>query len=422
MVKSEKYNKLIKEKMYNYRLQNGVNCYIIPKKEYADMQAMVIYNYGSVDTEFIHNNKLVRTPNGIAHFLEHKLFENEEGNAFLEFTKNAANVNAYTNYTNTAYYFNCIDRFYENLNLLFNMVKTPHFTLENIEKEKGIISEEIKMYEDNPFWKTYVNMQKGMYFENPVRNEITGDLDDIQSISKYHLDLCYDKFYNNANMAIIATGNIDQEKLAEIVESHFSSYKACDIKPSSLSNLDKINSNLIEVDMNIAVPMFHIGFRDYDFTTDINLKIASSKIAADILTGESTSWYQNLYNKHILDSSFSRDYNCDMNSFGSTIFSGYSNDVNGIVDNILKRVDFVNNNGIDDISFNRVKRKFLGRLIRGFNSIDTITNAVADLHSKNTDIFDLIDTYEKIQKSDVRKRIKEHFKEDNMVVSVANPL
>src|SRR5699024_3874033 len=213
----ELYNKRIDEKIFYGKSKNDLDVYFMPKKGYTKKHAIFTTNYGSMDSEFvpIGQEKAISVPDGIAHFLEHKLFEEPEENIFDKFSKLGADVNAYTSFNRTAYLFYCTEHFYQNLELLIRFVQNPYFTDENVEKEKGIIAQEIKMYEDNSNWKAYFNLLKSMYFQHPIRNDIAGTIESISNISKELLYTAYNTFYHPKNMVLFIVGDLSFNDIME---------------------------------------------------------------------------------------------------------------------------------------------------------------------------------------------------------------
>lgn len=228
-------NDILKEELYYEKLDNGLDVYFMPKKGFMKKFAVLATNYGSNELEFIpiNENEKFRVNEGIAHFLEHKMFEQPDGgNAFDKFSKLGASANAYTNFTMTAYLFSCTDNFYESLEHLIDYVQTPYFTDENVEKEKGIIEQEIKMYNDDPDWNVYFNCLRAMYKDYPVNVDIAGTVESIYKITKDELYKCYNTFYNPGNMALFVVGDVEVDKVME------------SIKKSNHSNIEKLDHSI----------------------------------------------------------------------------------------------------------------------------------------------------------------------------------
>ncbi len=416
------YNELIHENVHCNVLSSGIKCYIIPKTGFVEKQAMFAVNYGSTDNRFLVGDKLVESPEGVAHFLEHKLFEEKEGNAFDKFSALGGSVNAFTNFSSTAYYFNTTEKFHENYQLLMNFVSNPYFTDENVEKEKGIISQEINMYADNPMWRIYFNMLEAMYHVHPVRQNIAGTIPSIQSIHKDILYHCYQNFYTPSNAVVFCVGDIVPNEIYDMTEQHLR------IKPTEETitrvygeEPDTIVNDHTEMTMNIDRPLFHFGFKDTDFSTLILKKSSATKILLDMLAGESSPLYETLYEKGLIDGSFSYEYFNGV-TYGCSIFSGFSNNVMEVKKYLLEEIHRYAQNGFDNDTFLRIQRKHIGRFIKGFNSIDAIASGGIDYFSKNVGILDAIDSYVYLTIDDITQRLKDHFVEANMVTSLILPM
>jgi len=413
----KKYNQILNEEIYIKMLPSGIKCYIIPKKSYVESQAVITTNFGSTDSKFSVNDKIFEVPDGVAHFLEHKLFENKKKDIFYEFSKQGADVNAFTNFTNTAYYFNCIDNFYDNLELLLEFTSSPHFTDENIEKEKGIIAEEINMYKDNPFWEVYLAMLSAMYSNSPVKKNIAGSCESISEITKELLYDCYNTFYVPRNMALVCVGDVDFEKVYEITGKFMSDDKDIPFKRIFDTEPDNILQNYTEKKMNVSMPMFNIGFKCKPYGVDVSEDIVTTKLIMDILCGESSLFFQDLYKRNLLDAPFSLEYTCS-NLHATIVFGGSSQEPKKVHQALISEIENLTRNGISEQRFQQIKRKHLGRYIRSFNNIDAIATAQVDLFYKNIDLFGIIDSYAKVTLSQLQEKLETLFDENKCVLSV----
>ncbi|HZJ83587.1 MAG TPA: pitrilysin family protein, partial [Clostridia bacterium] len=297
-------NELLRERVVHHKLKSGLNLYILPKPGYNEQFAIYATQYGSNDSEFVPLDQKdpIRVPDGIAHFLEHKLFEEEEGNVFEEYSKLGAQPNAFTNFNMTAYHFTSTGNFYECLEVLMGFVGRPYFTDENVEKEKGIIAQEIKMYEDNPNWRVYFNLLKGVYHNHPVREDIAGTVESIYEIDKETLYECYRTFYHPTNMVLFIAGDVDPDKVIQQAEEHFVRQKSENvggeiirIYPEEPTDVFK---DRIEESLAVSRPMFALGFKDGDITGGgdrLLEKIIANDIIMDMLVGPSSDTYNRLY-------------------------------------------------------------------------------------------------------------------------------
>lgn len=414
-------NKILQEEMHVNVLSSGIKCYIIPKKGYVEKQAIIATKYGAMDLCFKVDGESVTTPDGVAHFLEHKIFEDEELNLFDQFANLGGNVNAFTNYNNTAYYFSCSDNFDKNFELLLDFVFKPYFTDENIKKEKGIIAQEINMYKDYPNWRCYFNMQSAMYQELPAKVDIAGTVESIEKIDKEVLLKCYDAFYQPENMIIVCCGDFDINKIYQTIDKKIQKKASKSIERHSYSEPKEVKQKYIEEKMEVSIPMFNFGIKDNSLENDKSMLIAKSKILIDIVAGESSSIYEKLYNEGLIDSSFYIDYSCGV-EYGISLFSGYSTEPKKVTEEIIKEIKRLSQGGIDKKRFEQIRRKHIGRYVRSFNSINTITNMQVDFATKNTDIFNLMDSFYNVTLDMVEERLREHLNTENYVLSVINPL
>ena len=259
-------NLKVKEKVYIEKLENGLTVMIIPKKGMQKKYMIWGTNYGSNDNKFISPGKteVTEVPNGVAHFLEHKMFEQENGTNSLDvLTALGVNANAYTTNDHTAYLFECTDHFYEAMDELMDYVQHPYFTDENVEKEKGIIGQEIRMYDDYPDWRVYLNAMQAMYHENPIKNDITGTIDTIAKIDKEVLYECYYTFYHPSNMAIVISGDFQPEEILEEVKKRLIPNKANgEIKRIYPKEPEEIVQEKIEQNLEVSQPIYTIGIKD----------------------------------------------------------------------------------------------------------------------------------------------------------------
>lgn len=414
-------NEMLKDEMYVNVLSSGIKCYIIPKKGHVEKQAIIATKYGAMDLNFKIDGENITTPDGVAHFLEHKIFEDEELNLFDQFAKIGGNVNAFTNYNNTAYYFSCTDNFDKNFELLLDFVFKPYLTDENVEKEKGIIAQEINMYKDYPSWRCYFNMQSAMYQELPVKVDIAGTVESIEKIDKEVLLKCYDAFYQPENMLIVCCGDFDIDMIYETIDKKIKKSSNKNIERYSYSEPKEVKQKYIEEKMEVSIPMFNFGIKDNALENDKSMLIAKSKILIDIVAGESSSIYEKLYNEGLIDSSFSIDYSCGV-EYGISLFAGYSTAPKEVTEEIIKEIKRLSQDGIDEKRFEQIRRKHLGRYIRSFNSISTITNMQVEFDTKNMDIFKLMDSFNNVTLDMVEERLREHLNTEDYVLSVINPL
>ncbi|MGO1528243.1 MAG: EF-P 5-aminopentanol modification-associated protein YfmH [Senegalia sp. (in: firmicutes)] len=421
-------NDILKEESYLHVLDNGLKVYFIPKPGFTKKYAIFSTNYGSNDNEFvpIGEKESIKVPEGIAHFLEHKLFEEKDGNIFNEFSKLGSSVNAFTNFNQTAYLFSCTDNFYKNLELLVSFVESPYFTDENVNKEKGIIAQEIKMYDDNPGWKVFFNALKAMYHNHPVREDIAGTVESIEDIDKETLYKCYNTFYHPSNMILSIVGDVDFEKAIETIEKNIK--KDRESKISKVEGIypdepKEIQERYIEDSLSVSIPLFNIGFKDIDVGYDgdeLLKKEIVSNLLLDMIFGESTEFYRDMYEEGLINNSFSSQFVASK-TYAHSIIGGESEKPKEVLDKIIEYINRLKEDGLNEEDFERIKNKMIGHHIMSFDSLEYIANSFIKYEFQNSSLFNYINILKDIKFKDIEKRIKEHFTDENYILSVIKP-
>lgn len=394
------------------RLENKAMCYILPKKGYKEKEVMIAFKYGSKNTDFLVNDININQPYGIAHFLEHKMFEDKDLNIFDNFSKLGLSANAYTNFDTTAYYFSGCDNIEKGFDLLMKMVSELYVTDDNIQKEKGIITQEINMYKDDPYWQIYFNTIKAMYSKNTIRESIAGDVSDIDKITKADLEKSYESFYTYENCVIIGCGDFDNNKFFEQAEK----LKLRNTKTQTVYVNDTISKKEYTVNMAVNKTIYHIGFRN-DLKRNITDRITISNIIMNLLFAPSSFLYEQLYNKGLIDSSFGFEV-LQGTDYASTIIKGESDEYKYIADEILKEINSYVINSINEKDIERIKNKIKTQMLFNSENISSIVSFAADCFSKNTEILDIYNNYDKINKDDIINTLKEQYTENNMVIAV----
>lgn len=304
----------IDEKVYQKTLDNGLEVFIIQKSGYNKKFVTYTSKYGSIDNHFRVDGKEHQVPDGIAHFLEHKMFEKEDGDVFDLFAKGGANANAFTSYDRTSYLFSTTEDFYKNLTLLMDMVEKPYFTEETVEREIGIINEEIKMYQDNPGYRLYFDTIGQMYDELPVKIDIAGTLPSISEITNDHLYLCHDTFYHPSNMVLIMVGDFDVDEAMDFVKDHQDargSMKPLDVErllPDEQRDVVKPKHNLY---LDVAETKVMLGFKNEKAGSDKErlTRDLAMMFGLDMVFGEQSEYYYEMLEKGIIDDSFNFAHN-----------------------------------------------------------------------------------------------------------------
>lgn len=422
-------NELLKEEVYYEKLENGLDVYFMPKHGFTKKYAVLATNYGSNELEFvpIGENKKIRVNEGIAHFLEHKMFEQPDGgNAFDKFSKWGANANAFTNFTMTAYLFSATDNFYESLEHLIDYVQTPYFTDENVEKEKGIIEQEIKMYDDDPEWNVYFNTLKALYVNYPVRIDIAGDVDSIYKITKEELYKCYNTFYNPGNMALFIVGDLDKDKVIDVVKNvnHYDVERlSTEIEKFYPNEPNHINQKEIVAKFPVSMPMFNIAFKDYNVGikgNELLRKEIITEILTDMLFKRGSKLFEDLYMKGLINDNFGGGFSSQID-YGFTIIGGDSKDPRKVKEIILEYIQKYKIEGLCKNEFERIKKKKIGNFLKYFDSISFIANNFITYKFKDINLLDYIDVLKSVTFDEVNERLKSHLNEENCVISIVEP-
>ena len=424
-----KTNKTLQETVYYADLDPGPALYVLPKKGYSKKYAIFSTRFGSIDNSFwteVGAGERVEAPDGVAHFLEHKLFDDVDGNAFDRFAQYGASSNAFTSFTNTTYLFSCTDYFRESFDLLLNFVQSPYFTQESVDKEQGIIQQEIKMYEDNPEWRVFFNLLGALYHSHPVRNDIAGTVESISKITEKTLYQCYHTFYHPSNMAIFVTGDVEPDDILVQVSQNIAGRSispAGKIRRFFPREDPTVKEKKIVQQLAVSQPIFNMGFKDtYTFLEgrDLLFRELSLELLLDMIFGRGEELYTELYEAGLLDEHFSAGYSGEM-TYGYTLLGGRTKDPELLVERIWQGIEKVKKEGLSHASFSRHMRAMRGDFLRCFNSLEFIANNYLAYRFREIDFFDILDVLEEIRLEDLEILLYEHFREDLHAVSIVIP-
>lgn len=418
-------NKKIKEKLYMEKLENGLTVMVIPKKGIKKKYIIWGTNYGSLDNKFIipGEDTQVEVPDGVAHFLEHKLFEQEgKANSLDTLSSLGVNANAYTTNDHTAYLYECTENFYEALDEFMDFVQHPYFTDENVEKEKGIIIQEINMYQDYPEYVLYMNAIKAMYKNSPVTIDIAGTEDTVNKIDKDILYKCYNTFYTPSNMAMVITGDFVPEEIIEEIKKRLTDKKGTsEIKRIYPDEPNEIVEKNIETSMDISMPLFLIGFKDLEkLSKNIIKKTIAIEIILNILVGKSSNLYKKLYNEGIVSSEIGFDYECTRN-YAHVIIQGQTTNIKSLEENFNTEIKNIKNNGLNIDDFERTKKAIYGSYVKVFNNVQEISTMFLADYFKGVNSLDYLEEYNAVTKEYTEEIMKNIFKEEQMVISTVIP-
>jgi len=416
-------NKNIKEKCYMEKLENGLQVIIIPKKEIQKKYIIWATKFGSIDNTFIDSTtgEKVVIPDGVAHFLEHKMFEQKNGvDSLYVLMALGLDANAYTTNDHTAYLFECTDHFYEGLDELMDYVQNPYFTDQNVEKEKGIIGQEIGMYDDDPGWQLYINAMDCLYEKNPIKVDTAGTVETISGINPEMLYKCYNTFYHPSNMVLTVVGDFEPEAiLAEIKKRLKDNEARGEITRIYPEEKLEINKKYVEKEMEVSLPLFMIGFKDNikDKYNEVVKRHIAIEIILNMLIGKSSNLYNELYKEGYLLSQPDLEYEFG-NEYSHVLIGGQSKNPQKVYEKIAEKIQEMKNNDINVREFERIKKKIYGDYAVEYNNVADIGRMFASDYIKGINSFEYMDKFEEIDAEYAKQVLKEIFTEDKMIMSV----
>lgn len=425
---TKNYYDKFKETLYFGTHNSGLKVYVMPKEGYSKCYAIIGTHFGSVDSIFTVAGESEKTvlPDGVAHFLEHKMFEQPDGgNVFGEFAKYGANANAFTSNSMTAYLFECTEHPVENLRILLDYVSKPYFTDENVAKEQGIIGQEIKMYDDDADWRCAINLLGAMYENHPVKNDIAGSVESIAKIDKELLYKCYNNFYNMANMILFVIGDINEEDVGNCVDEVIKDYKILPNLPVRDYGVEpeKVMKNTVRQSMEVSVSSFMLGYKDTDTGYDgkkLLKKNVEYSVILELAFGKTSEIYNKLVEKGLIMGFLDYDVECEK-SYCHLSISGESNDPEKVREVIFEGVKKLKEKSINEEDFARLKKAYLGRFLKQFDHITSIAHGFLANAFNNIGLFDYVDVISEISIADINKRLNENFDENLSVLSVIDP-
>jgi len=413
----------LSEKIYRQTLPNGLTIAVVPRPGFTKKLAYFVTDYGAIHTDFTLNGEKITAPAGVAHYLEHKMFDMPGGDVTAQFAALGAVPNAFTSYDLTAYYFSCTANFYESLQLLLEFVSTPYFTEESVQKEQGIIAQEIGMFEDSPDSRVFENLMGAMYRKHPVSVPILGNRESIAKITPQVLEICHKAFYRPGNMLLCVVGDVDPEKVEQI---------ALEILPrTDDTQVDRVQvwqedmtckEAYVEQSMEVAMPMFQIGFKcePPELGEPAVRCEAVGDLAAEALFGESSALYLRLYEEGIIDGSFGGGFET-IDGLAMLTASGDSDYPQQVRDAILQEAQRLCKEGISEEAFLRMKRSALGRRIRDLDSFDSTAFRVCAYHFSKFDYFRFPAIYRSVEIPEILEFLQRVVTPERCSLSVINP-
>ena len=413
------------ETLYSGVMENGLTVAVVPRKGFTKKLAYFVTDYGSIHTDFVLEGKVYRAPAGVAHYLEHKMFDLPGSrDVSAEFAAMGAMTNAFTSYDMTAYYFSCTENFDGCLRLLLEFVSTPYFTEKSVEKERGIIDQEIGMNEDSPDSVIFDNLMEGLFHQHPIRVPILGTCETIREITPEILHACHRAFYTPGNMLLCVVGDVEPEQVTAIAREILGTEKKeVGIKMRPWQEPMTCPEKLHTASMEVAMPMFNLAFKAEPVGTgDAAIRTEMvADLAAEALFGESSELYLRLYEEGLIDSSFGGGFET-IDGCAMLMCSGDSEDAQTVKAAILQQAEIIAREGLDEKHFLRMKRSALGRRIRGLDSFDATCFRICAYHFSDFDYFRFPEIYRSIEAVEVCGFLNRVVKEERCSLSIINPI
>lgn len=412
----------IGETVLSATLANGLRLFVVPKPYHRKRYAFFTTRYGGMDMRFCRDGAWVDTPAGIAHYLEHKMFDTAEGNALQELSQNGAEPNAFTANAMTAYYFDCTEHFTESLRILLSFVTVPYFTAESVEKERGIIAQEIRMVEDTPDWRVYTNLLACLYRSSPARVPIAGTVESIAEITPETLYACHRAFYDCGNMALVIVGDVDADEIAAAAEELVPPSRGETIERDyGCEDLTVARARQCEA-MEVSMPQFLVGFKCPPVSDGEALmrQDVIADLACDILLGDSSPLYERLYDAGLINTSFGGGFD-QLPGAAYLYAGGDSKEPEAVVRAILDEAQRLAREGVDEAFFERLRRASFGSTLRALNSFENIAVSLADGCFRGFDPLRFPEVYDSVTRADVEQFLRDNITEARSALSILIP-
>jgi predicted Zn-dependent peptidase len=421
--------KQLQEELFHEKLENGLEVYILPKKGFNKTYATFTTKYGSIDNHFVPlgGQEYLKVPDGIAHFLEHKLFEKEDGDVFQQFSRQGASANAFTSFTRTAYLFSSTNNVEQNLETLMDFVQEPYFSEKTVEKEKGIIGQEITMYDDNPDWRLYYGLIQNLYRNHPVSIDIAGTVESISHITKDLLYECYGTFYHPSNMLLFIVGPIEPEATMKQIKANQAKKQFDKVQKIQRKFPDEpveASRDKQVLPMNVQSSKCLVGVKANRANingAEMQKYELSLNIILDLLFGKSSENYERLYSSGLIDETFSYDYSQEQ-GFGFAMIGGDTKEPDELANQLQQILLSAQNGAVFTAEgLERAKKKKIGAFLRAVNSPEYIANQFTRYAFNEMNLFDVVPTIEKITLEDIQKTAADFFAKERMAVCQVVP-
>ena len=419
----QKTYEALRETIYETKLDNGLQLFLLPKKEVSKTFGIFMTNYGSIDRSFVPINEQdpITVPDGIAHFLEHKLFEKEDRDVFADFLRQGASPNAFTSFTKTAYYFSTTKFVEQNVETLLDFVQEPYFSDESVEKEKGIIGQEIKMYEDQPDWRAFMGTVKNMFAEHPVNIDIAGTVESIDKITKEDLYTCYNTFYHPSNMTLFVIGNFDHESVFRVIEKNQASKtfpnaeKITRIFPNESAQVATEES---VIHLPVSIPKVSLGIKESNVLLDKEAYLKREVIQSMLLDyyfSLSGPFYERLYEAQVIDDTFSFSTTVE-NSFSFSLISSNTSKPEAFIEMLKELLVSTKEMTLTEETLNKMKKKQIGQNLRAMNTLDYIAIEYLQYHFAGIDLFEKNNFIQTLTLEDVNTFLRQWIDEERLTV------
>lgn len=408
------------EQYYKISHPSGLDILVWEMDGFSTTEALFGTKYGSINTRFKTNKDadFVDVPEGIAHFLEHKLFENEDCDVFELYAKTGANANAYTSFDKTCYLFSCSDKYKESLEILLSFVQEPYFTEATVQKEQGIIGQEIRMCDDNPNWRVFFNLLRALYKNHPVRIDIAGTVESIAKIDADLLYRCYNTFYNLNNMVLSIAGNVKVDEVLEIADKYLKPCEDIKLETAFPEEPEEINQREVVQKLPVGMPLFNIGFKAKPSSgKELVRNEMLASIALSLIAGSTSPLYKEMFDDGLINSSFfSEVFTGD--GYFVNILGGESKNPDEVFKKVIAEIERVKVDGLDKERFEIIKKSKYGQIIRSFNNVEACASLMLNSHFIGVDAFETLETLATIKLEDVQNSLSELFDTSKAAISI----
>lgn len=416
-------SRLMEQTTRTVRLDSGLTVQMCPMPGYVSAYAMVTAGIGSIDIGYHAAGRRYPLPAGIAHYIEHKLFDCPYGDAMERFSATGANANAFTSFDKTAYYFSCTEHFSESLEILLDFVSKPYFRAASVERERGIIAEEIRMYQDSPDWVVMGNLLQILYHNHPVKVDIAGTEQSIAEIDARLLRRCYDKFYQPDNLVLSVAGNFREEDVLRLAGQYFSHLQKNIIRPLETAEPQTVAQKFIQKKMPISMPIFEIGFKAPTVTGEANMEHRIlDELLLDLIGGETTALYREMYQAGQINATFGsevmagRDFICGL-------FDGESREPERVYERLCGHIKKMLRDGIAREDFLRCQKANYGRYIGMYSREDSVAGLMASAHFAGMqNIYYPLEIIRQATVDRLMELLQEDYNPDHSALSVILPL